>query len=136
MTVVVGASVGAVTTVSSPEPAPAAAISVTATADGEVTLVHRGGRPLDVDALQVELAVDGEPLRYQPPVPFVGATGYRGAPSGPFNAAGDGTWAAGERTRLRIAATNAPALRPGARLTVEIRTDEVSTVRAETTVRD
>ena len=135
VTVVAGAAVGTVVTVSPPDPAPSATVSITATADGEVTLVHRGGRPLDVDSLRVELAVDGEPLRHQPPVPFVGATGYRGAPSGAFNAAADGTWTAGERTTLRLAATNAPALRSGARLTVELRTDEVPVVRAETTVQ-
>lgn len=136
MTVVAGAAVGAVVTVSPPEAAPSAVVSVEATADGEVTFVHRGGRPLEVGSLDVELAVDGEPVRYQPPVPFIGATGYQGAPSGAFNAAADGTWTAGERATLRLAATNVPALRPGARLTVEIRTDEAPTVRAETTVTE
>lgn len=135
VTVVAGAAVGAVVTISPPDPAPGVAVSVTATADGEVTLVHRGGRQLDVDSIRVELAVDGEPLRHQPPVPFVGATGYRGAPSGAFNAAADGTWEAGERTALRIASTNAPPLEPGAQLTVEIRTADAQTVHAETTVR-
>lgn len=89
-----------------------------------VTLVHRGGDALSAAALRVEIAVDGEPLQYQPPVPFVGARGFRGAPAGPFNAAGDGRWTAGERASVRIAATNDPTLSPGDTLRIRVWADD------------
>lgn len=137
VTVVASAAVGgAAIGVAPPDPAPSASIDVTATADGRVTLVHRGGATLDVGEIRVRVLVDGEPLAHQPPVPFVGATGFRGAPSGPFNSAGDGEWSAGERATLRLAGTNAPALRPGARLTVRISNSGTPVARAETTVRE
>lgn len=137
VTVVASAAVGAaVLPLAPPEPVPSAAIDVTATADGRVTLHHRGGAALDVAALTVQIRVDGEPLAHQPPVPFVGAQGYRGAPSGPFNAASDGEWTAGERASFRLAGTNAPALTSGARLTVDLHVENGRVARAETTVRD
>lgn len=82
------AAVGAAALSLDPGSSPA---TVALAADAEagtdrVSLVHRGGDALSVAALRVEIAVDGEPLRYQPPVPFVGARGFRGAPAGPFNA--------------------------------------------------
>lgn len=74
-----------------PSPAPTVAVDATADPGGRVVLVHRGGDPLVVADLRIRVTVDGEPLRFQPPVPFVGARGFRGAPTGPFNRAGDGT---------------------------------------------
>lgn len=137
VTVVTSAAVGAAAlSVAPPKPAPSATLSVTATDEGRVTLVHRGGASLSVRSLRVELSVDGEPLAHQPPVPFVGAAGYRGAPGGPFNAAAEGTWTAGERATLRVAATNAPGLDAGARLTVQVWSEETAVARAETTVQD
>ncbi|MFC7235339.1 type IV pilin [Halosegnis marinus] len=137
VTVAASAAVGAAAlSVAPPDPAPTAALSVTATDDGRVTLLHRGGAPLAVGDLRLELSVDGEPLTYQPPVPFVGAAGYRGAPGGPFNAAAEGTWTAGERATLRVAGTNDPALRAGARLTVEVWSGGIRAARVSTTVQD
>lgn len=135
--VVLAAAVGtAALGVATPEPAPTASVGVVATDDGRVTLTHRGGATLSAAALRVRIAVDGEPLAHQPPVPFVGAPGYRGAPTGPFNAASDGTWTAGERATVRVAGTNAPALTAGARLTVRLWSDGGPVARATTTVRD
>ena len=137
VTVAASAAVGtAVLSAAPSEPVPSAATDVTATANGRVTLHHRGGAALDVAALTVQIRVDGEPLAHQPPVPFVGAHGYQGAPSGSFNAASDDEWTAGERASLRLAGTNAPALTSGARLTVDLYVENGRVAHAETTVRD
>ncbi|USZ70478.1 type IV pilin [Natronosalvus halobius] len=91
-----------------------AAIEFEVDADrNELVFVHAGGDALDVRDLTLEVTVDGEPLAHQPSVPFVGATGFRGSPSGPFNAASDPSWTVGERARIRLAATNSPALAEG-----------------------
>lgn len=98
---------------------PTATFEVTA-ADDRITLSHEGGDAVDVHALRVRISVDGEPLAHQPPVPFFAAEGFHGGPSGAFNPETDDEWAVGETTTLRVAATNEPALDPGARLTVEL----------------
>lgn len=109
------------TAFSAPEPAPSAAFDLSADAGRDaVTIVHAGGDALDVEALTVRLSVGGEPLRHQPPVPFVGARGFRGAPGGPFNAAAADEWTAGEAATLRLAGTNAPLPEPGDRVRVQI----------------
>lgn len=114
-----------------PDPAPRVAVDATVEPGGRVVLVHRGGDALSVAALRVHVTVDGDPLRHQPPVPFVGAPGFRGAPTGAFNRAGDGTWTAGERAAFTVAATNRPSLDAGA--TVRIRLVEDGTPVAEVT---
>jgi len=96
------------------------AVDVTAHVDGSVVLVYRAGPPLDVRALRVRVFVDGRPLRHQPTVPFVGEPGFDGAPTGPFNAASDPTWTAGERAGFRVAGTNAPAVSAGERVVVTL----------------
>ena len=73
--------------------------------------------------LDVVVRVDGAPLRHQPPVPFFSARGFRPGPTGPFNAAADPTWAVGERASIRLASTNRPRVRAGARVTVTLRYD-------------
>jgi hypothetical protein len=85
-----------------------------------VTLVHRAGAALDVKGLRLRIAVDEEELAHQPPVPFFAARGFRAGPTGPFNTAASPRWTAGERASLRVAGTNAPALKPGARVEVEV----------------
>ena len=111
------------------------ALTVTATADGRVTLQHRGGAPLAVTDLQVRVTVDGTPLRHQPPVPFVGARGFRGAPTGPFNRAGDGRWTAGERAGFVVAGTNAPELTRGSTVVVTVYDGARQVAAVETAVQ-
>ncbi|MFB6123180.1 MAG: type IV pilin [Haloferacaceae archaeon] len=95
------------------------ALSLSVVGD-RIALTHRAGDALDVRSLRLVVAVDGEPLAHQPPVPFFAATGFESGPTGPFNAAADAEWSAGERAAVRLAGTNAPLLRPGASVTVEL----------------
>ncbi len=95
-------------------------------ADGDrstVVIEHRTGDPIDVDGLTVVIAVNGTNLSRQPPIPFVGAKGFDGAPDGPFNAKGDREWTAGERAGLAIAETNSPKLEVGDSVTVTLVVD-------------
>lgn len=100
-----------------------------------IRLVHEGGDALDVRRLDVTVAVDGEPLRHQPPVPFFSARGFRPGPTGPFNVAADPTWTAGEAASFRVAGTNAPALTPGATVTVRVAIDGRLLAREEARVK-
>lgn len=97
-----------------------ARFSVSATPAGWLTLTHRGGPAIDVRTVRVYVLVDGTPLTHQPPVPFFAATGFRGGPRGPFNAAGESRWTVGERAAIRVAKTNQPAFVVGARVTVRL----------------
>lgn len=85
-----------------------------------VVFVHRGGGALDVRTLRLVLSVDGERLAHQPPVPFFAARGFRAGPTGPFNSATSPRWTAGERAGFRVAGTNAPAVRAGTRVNVDV----------------
>jgi archaeal type IV pilus assembly protein PilA len=69
------------------------------------------------------VAVDDEPLSVQPPVLFVGAEGFSGAPTGPFNASGDQNWTSGDRATLTLASTNEPQLASGDAVTVSLAVD-------------
>lgn len=103
---------------------------------GRVTLEHAGGPPLDVDGLSVRVAVDGEPLTHQPPVPFYAAAGFNGFPTGPFNPAADQRWSAGETATFRVAkTTNAPPLKTGSELTVTLSREGQLVARTTVTVR-
>jgi hypothetical protein len=107
-----------------PDPAPTAAFALRAdAATDRLVLTHRGGDPVDVRAATLRVAVSGQPLRHQPPTPFFAADGFRSGPTGPLNPESDGRWTAGERGRLRLAATNAPLLDPGDRVRATIRVD-------------
>lgn len=112
------------------------AVSATATADGRVALVHRGGPGLDVRDLELRVGVDGESLARQPPVPFFSAEGFVSGPTGPFNAATDPEWSAGETASFRVARTNDPAFAPGATVTVRLFVRGRPVATAETTVPD
>ncbi|MFC4406843.1 type IV pilin [Haloarchaeobius iranensis] len=79
---------------------------------GRIIVTHRGGEAIDVDELELVVTVDGEKLRRQPPVPFFSARGFVSGPTGPFNAAADQRWTAGESASFVIAGTNAPTLSP------------------------
>ncbi|QKY20836.1 type IV pilin N-terminal domain-containing protein [Halolamina sp. CBA1230] len=100
-------------------PPPTASFDVTAEGD-RITLSHEGGDPADLDALRVEISIDGEEIAHQPPVPFFASEGFHGGPSGAFNPETDDEWAVGETTTLEVAGTNDPTPEPGARLTVEL----------------
>lgn len=94
--------------------------------DGErsaVTIEHVAGDSVDVEALSVTIVVDGEELTAQPPVPFVGASGFDGAPEGPFNAATDPEWRTGERAGVIVADTNDPEIETGDSVTVTLAVD-------------
>ncbi len=109
--------------------------AVDVTADGDrLTLTHRSGDRIDVRELDVRIRVDGEPLANQPPVPFFSATGFKPGPTGPFNAASNDDWTAGESASLTVAATNDPAFRPGRTVEVRLIVDGRTVTTAETVV--
>jgi len=116
------------------DPPPQRAVGADATGDGRVVVTLLSGAAVDVWDAEVRIAVDGERLAHQPPVPFFAAEGFRGGPTGPFNVAADSRWSVGETASLRVAATNSPALRAGATLTVELYVDGRVVAVAETTV--
>lgn len=96
------------------------------TVDGEqstVAIEHVGGESVDVTKLSVTIAVNGDELAEQPPVPFVGASGFDGAPGGPFNSATDAEWRAGERASVVVAGTNDPGIESGDSVTVTLVVD-------------
>lgn len=88
-----------------------------------VTIEHRVGDTIDVRELSITVIVDGTELSEQPPVPFVGAPGFDGAPTGPFNAQADPQWSAGERASFAVATTNSPPLEMGDSVRVRLVVD-------------
>jgi flagellin-like protein len=113
--------------------APQASLSLAVDAgEDRIALRHLGGEALSIEALTIRIAVDGTPLRHQPPVPFFSARGFRPGPTGPFNVAASGTWTAGEEASLRLAGTNAPLLARGDTVTVRIYADGVRVAVLET----
>ena len=117
-----------------PTTVPTADLALSADAGADrVALTHRGGDALDVEALAVEVRVDGEPLAHQPPVPFFAATGFESGPRGPFNSAADPTWTAGETAAVRLASTNHPTLEAGDSVSVTVRTRSGVVAELETT---
>jgi flagellin-like protein len=117
--VVTAAGLGAVGVV--PDVGGRADLSLAVDAEADrLTLRHRAGEPLDVGRLTVRVRVAGTPLRHQPPVPFFAAQGFRSGPTGPFNAAADPRWTAGEVASLRLASTNGPTIAPGDRVVVDV----------------
>ena len=115
---------------------PARPVSLSASADAEadtITLVHEAGPPLDVRNLEIKVIIDDRPLFHQPPVPFVGARGFRGAPTGPFNTAADPEWTAGEAASVRLADTNRPILDDGSTVSVVVFEHDRRLTEIETT---
>lgn len=119
----------------SASPAPLVLSGGADVATGRIELRHDGGPAIDVRELRVRISIDGTDLRRQPPVPFAGARGFRGAPSGPFNAAADPRWEPGERAALRLAGTNHPALGTDALVVVEVYRNDLALARVELTAR-
>ncbi len=89
----------------------------------ELTITHVAGDDLEVETLTIQVVINDEKLRYQPPVPFVGATGFNGTPSGPLNANAAPSWRAGEESTLELAASNSPTLDSGDEVTVTVTSD-------------
>jgi hypothetical protein len=108
------------------------AVALSLRIDGDtVALTHEAGPTLRFGTLRLVVAVDGRPLRHQPPVPFFAARGFRGGPTGPFNVASDGNWSAGETGSFRLASTNGPRIASGSVVAVDVYVDDrrVSRVR-------
>ncbi|KZN25157.1 type IV pilin [Haladaptatus sp. R4] len=122
VTLVIGGTIGAVAVHSMSVREPKhAVIGVSATAaTNRIAFTHRAGDSLDVDSIEIEVRVNGEPLAHQPPVPFFSADGFRAGPTGPFNSASDPTWHVGETASFTLAETNAPLLERGDEVTVRI----------------
>ncbi|MDF9744878.1 type IV pilin [Natrinema salsiterrestre] len=119
----------------SPESAgPNATFELSADADGSsIALEHVAGDPIDVEALSVTIAINGTELSAQPPVPFVGASGFRGTPDGPFNARTESEWTPGEEAGVSVAETNTPTLEAGDSVTVTLVVDGRRIAELETT---
>jgi len=98
---------------------PTLSLEADAEAD-ELRFEHEAGPPIDVDGVDLAVEIADEELSHQPPIPFVGAPGYRTAPDGPFNAAGDQRWEPGETATLTLASTNEPGLEEGDVVRVEV----------------
>lgn len=101
--------------------------SLSATIDAEhdrFVFVHEGGDTIQVDRVEIEITIDGEPLDHQPPVPFFSTTGFQSGPRGAFNPASDTTWAAGERASFSMACSNAPKPTRDSRVRVVVFVDD------------
>lgn len=122
ITVVLAATIGIAVFGLAPgdEQPPAAAVDVALDSNRTIILEHAGGDEIDVEALEVTILVDGEPIPFQPPVPFAGAEGYFGAPLGPFNVQSDDQWSTGERAGLVFAGENAVVVEAGETLEVRL----------------
>lgn len=118
------------------EPAPNAALSVSVDAGADrIELSHRGGDDLDVTELTVHITVDGEALRYQPPVPFFASRGFRSGPEGAFNSASPNTFRPGQETSFEVATTNTPEIHSGSTVSVRITVDDNVLFEGETTAK-
>lgn len=121
LTVLLSATLLGTTAVELDDPAPTATLSVSVDGGSDrIELVHRGGDELDVSEMDVHVAVDGEALRYQPPVPFFAARGFESGPAGAFNSASSDVLHTGERTSVAVASTNEPEIWSGATVTVRV----------------
>ncbi|SER25278.1 type IV pilin N-terminal domain-containing protein [Natrinema salaciae] len=115
-------------------PQPTARFELAAdSADSSITIEHTAGDAIDVETLSVTITVNGTPLSDQPPVPFVGASGFEGTPDGPFNARADPKWTAGEQAGVSVAETNTPALAAGDAVSVTLAVDGQRVAELETT---
>lgn len=116
------------------EPPERRGVAAEATGDGTIALTLLSGPPVDPDSLDVRVAVDGQPLARQPPVPFFAAPGFVSGPTGSFNAASDADWSVGATATFRVAATNDPVPAVGETVRVELRVRRQLIGVVETTV--
>ena len=135
VTVVLATVVGAVALeFTPPEPADHRVLSANASTDGTIRVVHETGSEIDLQGASVVIAVDGEKLDHQPPVPFFSATGFHPGPTGTFNVATDSVLEPGDTASLRVAGTNDPDLVAGATVTIRVVEDGMQVAVVETTV--
>lgn len=130
------AGAGVVGTPAIPGAPTQATFEASADTSGEIRVVHTGGDAIDPEDLALTVRVDGDPLAFQPPVPFFSARGFESGPTGVFNSATGGEWGAGEAASLRVAGSNEPTLTAGATVTVRIYADDVGIAVLEVTVQD
>lgn len=135
LTVVLAATVGTMALgTSTPDRGTVVRLSASADASADrISVTHEGGRSIDVGALDVTIAVDGESLDHQPPVPFFAATGFVSGPTGPFNSRTAGDWTAGGTATLELASTNDPLIANGATVSVTVSEGDSVLSRLETT---
>lgn len=91
--------------------------------ESTIELEHSGGETVDVRELTMTVEIDGVALENQPPIPFVGSTGFDETPTGPFNAQSEPTWRGGETARIDLASTNEPELRADKTVSVTLTVD-------------
>ena len=131
---IAGVAAGGLLAADPPEPRPTVIIEAEVEpATDTISVRHVRGDALDPAALSLQVTVDGTELDEQPPVPFFSADGFAPGPTGPFNAATDTKWTAGETGTLRIASTNDPGgIDSGDQVALTLVYDEH--VLAETTI--
>lgn len=135
VTVVLAAVLGAVAMeFTPPEPADHRSLSANATTDGTIRIVHKTGSEIDLQEASVVIAIDGEELDHQPPVPFFSASGFQPGPTGAFNVATDHVLEPGGTAGLTLAGTNDPDLVAGATVTIRFVEDGMQVAVVETTV--
>jgi len=120
-------------TLSVDSPGPSAAFDLAVDgSESSITIDHVAGETIDVETLSITVAVDGTELADQPPVPFVGASGFDGTPDGPFNAEAGQQWRSGTAAGFSVADTNSPTLERGDTVTVSLAVDGASIATLET----
>lgn len=138
VTVVLAGAVGAIAVDLAPSSDRAVPHRLSANANAssdEIFITHESGPELDVRQIELKITIDGTPLNHQPPVPFLGAKGFRGAPHGPFNPSAAPEWTVGERAGVEVAGTNDPPVTPGARVRIELYRDGIRIAVTETRAR-
>jgi len=134
VTVVAAAGVAAFLPSLPGDPPERRGLAAEATGDGTVALTLLSGPPVDPNALDVRVEVDGVALARQPPVPFFSASGFYSGPTGAFNHASDTDWVVGETVTFRIAPTNEPVPTAGDAVRIELTVRGQLLGVAETTV--
>lgn len=75
------------------------------------TLQH--GSSIQVDDLEMTIAVNDEPLENQPSVPNTSMPGFSDGPRGAFHDWGPDTWEPGTTAALTVSSSNLPSIAPG-----------------------
>lgn len=114
------------------EPPPQATFTLSAdSATQTITLTHRGGAAIDPASLRLRIAVDGEPIAHQPPIPFFASEGFMSGPTGPFNSEDEGEWITGQSASVQLASTNT-RFQAGSVISVRLYVDDKLLITLET----